>query len=295
MVARKRVKYSVVDAFADSAFKGNPAAVCFLDDDDKRDNAWLQSLAAEFNLSETCFLTPITVSDVHPRFSLRWFTPVAEVDLCGHATLASAHVIFSNSLVDSEVVEFATRSGILTAKRVPLTSEIKDGGEEKESTFFIELDFPVVPTCEVNSATDLSVFSNAVNGATIVDIKATAKDVLVVLSSWESVTKMQPRIDEISKCPCEGLMVTAAASAGSQYDFCSRYFAPNFGINEDPVTGSAHCALAHYWSTKMNKCDFLAYQASSRGGTLNVHLDKEKQRVLLRGKAITVMEGCVLV
>ncbi|XP_013719326.2 uncharacterized isomerase BH0283 [Brassica napus] len=289
MVARKRVKYSVVDAFADSAFKGNPAAVCFLDDDDQRDDAWLQSLAAEFNLSETCFLTPITVSDdqVLPRFSLRWFTPVAEVDLCGHATLASAHVIFSNSLVDSEVVEFATRSGILTAKRVPLT--------EEESTFLIELDFPVVPTCEVNSTTDLSVFSNAVNGATIVDIKATEKDVLVVLSSWESVTELQPRIDEISKCPCEGLMVSAAASAGSQYDFCSRYFAPNFGINEDPVTGSAHCALAHYWSSKMNKCDFLAYQASRRGGTLNVHLDKEKQRVLLRGKAITVMEGCVLV
>ncbi|KAJ4914758.1 Phenazine biosynthesis PhzC/PhzF protein [Raphanus sativus] len=299
MVARKRVKYSVVDAFADSAFKGNPAAVCFLDEDDRRNDVWLQSLAAEFNLSETCFLTPITVSDEHqdvPRFSLRWFTPVAEVDLCGHATLASAHVIFSNSLVDSEVVEFATRSGILTAKRVPLTTELKDGGE-KESTFLIELDFPVVPTCDINSVDDLSVFSNAVNGATIVDIKATQKDVLVVLSSWESVTELQPRIDEISKCPCEGLMVTAAASAaeGSQYDFCSRYFAPNFGINEDPVTGSAHCALAHYWSTKMNKCDFLAYQASSRGGTLNVHLDKEKQRVLLRGKAITVMEGCVLV
>ncbi|CAH8388346.1 unnamed protein product [Eruca vesicaria subsp. sativa] len=292
MVARKRVNYSVVDAFADSAFKGNPAAVCFLDDDDQRDDAWLQSLAAEFNLSETCFLTPITVS----RFSLRWFTPVAEVDLCGHATLASAHVIFSNGLVDSEVVEFATRSGILTAKRVPLTSELKDvEEEEKESTFLIELDFPVVPTCEVNSVTDLSVFSNAVNGASIVDIKATEKDILVVLSSWESVTELQPRIDEISKCPCQGLMVTAAASAGSQYDFCSRYFAPNFGINEDPVTGSAHCALVHYWNTKMNKCDFVAYQASSRGGTLNVHLDKEKQRVLLRGKAITVMEGCVLV
>ncbi|CAF1923568.1 BnaC05g01790D [Brassica napus] len=289
MVARKRVKYFVVDAFADSAFKGNPAAVCFLDDDDQRDDAWLQSLATEFNLSETCFLTPITVSDdqVLPRFSLRWFTPVAEVDLCGHATLASAHVIFTNGLVDSEVVEFATRSGILTAKRVPLT--------EEGSTFLIELDFPVVPTCEVNSTTDLSVFSNAVNGADIVDIKATEKDVLVVLSSWESVTELQPRIDEISKCSCEGLMVSAAASAGSQYDFCSRYFAPKFGINEDPVTGSAHCALAHYWSTKMNKCDFLAYQASSRGGTLNVHLDKEKQRVLLRGKAITVMEGCVLV
>ncbi|ESQ36607.1 hypothetical protein EUTSA_v10008339mg [Eutrema salsugineum] len=295
MAAKKRVNYFVVDAFADSAFKGNPAAVCFLDDDNQRDDAWLQSLATEFNLSETCFLTPISEDRGFPRFRLRWFTPVAEVDLCGHATLASAHVIFSNGLVDSQVVEFATRSGILTATRLPLTSELKDDNEE-EPTFLIELNFPVVPTCEFNSTiSDLSLFSKALNGATIVDVKATEKDILVVLSSWESVTELEPRLDEILKCPCEGMMVTAAASAGSSYDFCSRYFAPKFGINEDPVTGSAHCALAHYWSTKMNKFDFLAYQASSRGGTLKVHLDKEKQRVLLRGKAITVMEGCVLV
>lgn len=185
------------------------------------------------------------------------------MDLCGHATLASAHVLFSNGLVDSEMVEFDTRSGILTAKRVPHTSELKDG-EEEESTFLIELNFPVVPTFEINSIDDLSVFSKAVNGATIVDVKATEKDILVnifskclhfslfffwllrhwnqnwilfdllqlVLSSWESVTELQPRMDEISKCPCEGLMVTAAASAGSPYDFCSRYFAPKFGINE---------------------------------------------------------------
>ncbi|XP_020868081.1 phenazine biosynthesis-like domain-containing protein 2 isoform X2 [Arabidopsis lyrata subsp. lyrata] len=220
MAEKKGVKYFVVDAFAESAFKGNPAAVCFLDDDNdnQRDDAWLQSLAAEFNLSETCFLTPI-IGDF-PRFRLRWFTPVAEVDLCGHATLASAHVLFSTGLIDSETV---------------------------------------------------------------------------VLSSWEAVIELQPRLDEISKCPCEGMMVSAAASAESTYDFCSRYFAPRFGINEDPVTGSAHCALAHYWSLKMNKCDFFAYQASSRGGTLKVHLDKEKQRVLLRGKAVTVMEGYVLV
>ncbi|CAA7056121.1 unnamed protein product [Microthlaspi erraticum] len=294
MADKKRVKYFVADAFADSAFKGNPAAVCFLDEDNQRDDAWLQSLAAEFNISETCFLTPITDGRDFPRFRLRWFTPAAEVDLCGHATLASAHILFSNGLVDSEIVEFATISGILTAKRVPVTSELKDG-EGESTTFLIELNFPVVPTCETNSIDDLSVISKALNGATIVDIKATKRDLLVVLSSWESVTELQPRINEISKCPCEGMIVTAAASAGSPYDFCSRYFAPKVGIDEDPVTGSAHCALAHYWSIKMNKSDFLAYQASSRGGTLKVHLDKEKQRVLLRGKAITVMEGRVLV
>ncbi|EFH65704.1 phenazine biosynthesis PhzC/PhzF family protein [Arabidopsis lyrata subsp. lyrata] len=283
MAEKKGVKYFVVDAFAESAFKGNPAAVCFLDDDNdnQRDDAWLQSLAAEFNLSETCFLTPI-IGDF-PRFRLRWFTPVAEVDLCGHATLASAHVLFSTGLIDSETVKFDTLSGALTAKHLKIDDEI-------------ELDFPLVPTFEVNYIDDdLSLFSKALNGATIVDVKATKKDILVVLSSWEAVIELQPRLDEISKCPCEGMMVSAAASAESTYDFCSRYFAPRFGINEDPVTGSAHCALAHYWSLKMNKCDFFAYQASSRGGTLKVHLDKEKQRVLLRGKAVTVMEGYVLV
>ncbi|CAN8311094.1 unnamed protein product [Cochlearia groenlandica] len=298
MAEKKRVKYFVVDAFTESAFKGNPAAVCLIDDgDDRRDDAWLQSLAAEFNLSETCFLTPITLSDDHrdsPRFLLRWFTPVTEVDLCGHATLASAHVLFSNYLVDSDYVEFSTLSGILKAKRLPLTSPPKES--ESESAFLIELDFPLVPTSEINSCTDLSGISKALNGPDIVDVKATKNDILVVLSSWEAVTKLQPRIDEILKCSCEGLLVTAAAAAAEYpYDFCSRYFAPKTGINEDPVTGSAHCTLAHYWNIKMNKCDFLAYQASSRGGTLKVHLDKEKQRVLLRGRAITIMEGCVLV
>ncbi|KAG7652900.1 Phenazine biosynthesis PhzF protein [Arabidopsis suecica] len=249
MAEKKRVKYFIVDAFAESAFKGNPAAVCFLDDDNERDDAWLQSLAAEFNLSETCFLTPI-IGDF-PRFRLRWFTPVAEVDLCGHATLASAHVLFSTGLIDSETVEFDTLSGALTAKHLKIDDEI-------------ELDFPVVPTFEVNYIDDdLSLFSKALNGAAIVDVKATKKDILVVLSSWEAVIDLKPRLDEISKCPCEGMMVTASASAGSTFDFCSRYFAPRFGINEDPVTGSAHCALAHYWSLKMNKCDFFAYQVLS--------------------------------
>ncbi|EOA23295.1 hypothetical protein CARUB_v10018678mg [Capsella rubella] len=290
MADKKRVvKYFIVDAFAESAFKGNPAAVCFLEDGNERDDdVWLQSLSTEFNISDTCFLTPITLSDRGlPRFCLRWFTPVAEVDLCGHATLASAHILFSTGLIGSETVEFVTRSGILTAKHVK---------NDESSTMSIELDFPIVPTFEVNyTDDDLSLFSKAMNGATIVDVKATEQDILIVLPSWESVVELQPRLEEISKCSCKGMMVSAAASPGSTFDFCSRYFAPRFGINEDPVTGSAHCALAHYWSHKLNKCDFLAYQASSRGGTLKVHLDKEKQRVLLRGKAITVMEGCVLV
>ncbi|XP_020878325.1 uncharacterized protein LOC9308876 [Arabidopsis lyrata subsp. lyrata] len=296
MGKKKTVKYFVVDAFTDSAFKGNPAAVCFLNDDDnsERDDTWLQSLAAEFNISDTCFLTPITGFDA--RFSLRWFTPLAEVDLCGHATLASVHCLFSNGLVDSDMVEFVTRSGILSAKRVSDTSELNDG-DVKGGSFLIELNFPVVTTCDINlSDVSSSMITKALNGATIVDIKATAtNNILVVLPSMESVTELQPRMDDILKCPCDGIIVTAAGSAGSAYDFYSRYFAPKFGVDEDPVCGSAHCALAHYWSLKMNKCDFLAYQASRRSGTIRIHLDKEKQRVLLRGKSVTVMEGHVLV
>ncbi|CAF2141380.1 uncharacterized isomerase BH0283 [Brassica rapa] len=284
---KKGVKYLVVDAFTDSAFKGNPAAVCFLNNE-IRDDAWLQSLAAEFNISQSSFLTPITGFEA--RFGLRWFTPLAEVDLCGHATLASAHCLFSNGLVYSDNVEFVTRSGVLTAKRV-------DDGEAKGGSFLIELNFPVVPTCDINlSDASSSMITKALNGATILDIKATAtNNILVVLPSLESVTELQPVMDDILNCPCDGIIVTAAASPGSAYDFHSRYFAPKLGVNEDPVCGSAHCALAHYWSLKMNKCDFLAHQASRRSGTLEIHLDKEKQRVLLRGKAVTVMEGHVLV
>ncbi|CAN6809047.1 unnamed protein product [Brassica oleracea var. botrytis] len=271
-----------VDAFTESAFKGNQAAVCFLEEDHEKDDSWLQSLAAEFELPLTCFLIPITGSDcLHPRrFHLRWFTSKAET------------------------VEFSTNSGILTAKRV-------DDCEAKGS-FLIEVNFPVITTCEYSS-NDFSMFSKALNGATIVDVRGTTKDklvfqplkgatkststdqIMVVLSSWESVAELQPRTDEIMKCPGKVMIVTAAAPEGSTYDFCSRLFAPKLGLSEDSACGSAHCSLAHYWSLKMNKCDFIAYTASRRSGELKVHYDKEKQRVLLTGKAVTVMNGCVLV
>ncbi|KAJ0250158.1 hypothetical protein HA466_0143440 [Hirschfeldia incana] len=304
---KKPVKYFVVDAFTESAFKGNQAAVCFLEEDHERDDSWLQSLAAEFDLPLTCFLTPITGSDpLHrPRFLLRWFTSVAEMDICGHGTLASAHTLFSNGLVgSSETVEFSTHSGILTAKRV-------DDCEAKES-FLIEMNFPVITTCEYSSD-DFSMFSKALNGATIVDIRGTTKDklvfkplkgatkststdqIMVVLSSWEAVAELQPRTEDIMKYPGKVMIVTAAAPEGSAYDFCSRLFAPKLGLNEDSVCGSAHCALAHYWSLKLNKCDFIAYMASRRSGELKVHYDKSKQRVLLTGKAVTVMNGSILV
>ncbi|KAG7557820.1 Phenazine biosynthesis PhzF protein [Arabidopsis suecica] len=343
MLVKKPVKYFMVNAFSESAFKGNPAVVCFLDGKNETDDSWLQSLASEFNIPLTCFVIPITASNPldPPHFLLRWFTPILEVDLCAHATLASAHTLFSNGLVGSDEVEFVTHSGILTAKRVSKTLKFYDY-EEKES-FLIELDFPVIPTCEYNSS-DISMFSKALNGATIVDVqgtknakiisqafngaaKATSTDkIIVVLPSWESVTELQPRMDDISKCPGKLIIVTAAAPKGSVYDFCSRVFAPKLGVDEvknsslhafsfslgksmnqksllvlgtlflqDSVCGSAHCALAHYWSLKMNKCDFVAYAASHRSGRLKVHYDQEKQRVLLTGKAVTVMRGSILV
>ncbi|XP_021280721.1 uncharacterized protein LOC110413994 isoform X2 [Herrania umbratica] len=299
-MARTSVKYYVVDAFTESAFKGNPAAVCLLEED--RDEQWLQAVAAEFNLSETCYLTRISDSSTHtPRFRLRWFTPVSEVKLCGHATLASAYTLFTTGLVNSNIIEFDTLSGILTAKKGPAVKAPTDVpqiqyGEEHQHCFSVELDFPTVPSTEFNS-TEVSAISKALNGAAIIDIKRTTPfdDLLVVLSSAKSVIELQPQIDDIRRCTGEGIIVSGAAPPESGFDFASRCFFPKYGINEDPVTGSAHCALAPYWSQKLGKCDFIAYQASARSGILSLHLDENNQRVLLRGKAVTVMEGTLMV
>ncbi|KAA8543216.1 hypothetical protein F0562_021289 [Nyssa sinensis] len=274
-MAKKPVKYCVVDAFTDLPFKGNPAAVCWLEEE--RDEEWLQAVAREFNISETCYLTRFTdpESDIqdssnttaNPRFRLRWFTPVAEVKLCGHATLAAAHFLFSSSLVDANIIEFLTLSGVLTAKRVP----------------------------EAPKADPLNL-QNALGGASVMEIKktTTSDDLFVVLSSGKAVADVQPQFDEIKKCPGRGIIVTGLALPGSGFDFISRFFCPNLGVNEDPVCGSAHCALAPYWCQKLGKCDFVAFQASPRGGILNLHLDEKNQRLLLRGKAITVMEDIIL-
>ncbi|XP_047158341.1 uncharacterized isomerase BH0283-like isoform X1 [Vigna umbellata] len=310
-MAKKPVKYTLVDAFTESLFKGNPAAVCLLEED--RDKEWFQAVAAEFNLSVTAYVTRITEShhnlnSLHgtsdnPRFHLRWFTPVTEIELCGHATLASAHTLFSSGLVDTDVIEFVTLSGVLTAKKIQAINITSDSdllkGEAKDG-FYIEVNFPVDPVIEFNFE-ETSQISGALNGASIIDIKKT-KDgddlfviIPVVVESGSAVEELQPQLDAIVKCPGRGIIVSAIAPPGSGFDFCSRFFCPKYGVNEDPVCGGAHCALAPYWSKKLGKCDFNAYQASARGGVLNIHLDEKNQRVLLRGKAVTVMEGCVLV
>ncbi|KAL4654927.1 hypothetical protein ACB092_01G414900 [Castanea dentata] len=300
-MAKLPVKYYVVDAFTDTAFKGNPAAVCLLEEE--RDEKWLQAVAAEFNFAETCYLTRLSGSDSldssNPRFRLRWFTPVAEVKLCGHATLAAAHALFSSGLVNSNIIEFVTLSGILTAKKFQeaKASNISDiQNVESQDCFLIELDFPTIPTTDFNSE-EVSSISNALNGASVIDIKktATSGDLFVVLPSGESVVEILPEFDAIRKCPESGIIATGAAPSGSGFDFYSRAFWPKLGINEDPVTGSAHCALAPYWSKKLGKCDLVAYQASPRSGVLNIHVDEQNQRVLMRGKSVTIMEGSLLV
>lgn len=302
-MAKKLVKYYVVDAFTDSPFKGNPAAVCLLEDD--RDDQWLQSVAAEFNLSETCYLTRLADSEARdsahghgpsvPRFRLRWFTPVTEVKLCGHATIAAAQTLFTSGKIDSDFIEFDTLSGILTAKKVPDDSNIRDGHEAHKG-FVIELNFPADPSTGFNSVEN-SLISKAFGGVFVIDVKMTTNlgYLIVVVPSAKSVEDMQPDFDAIGKLPVGDIIVTGNAPPESGFDFYSRFFAPKLGINEDPVTGSAHCSLASYWNKELGKCDFVAYQASPRGGVLNVHLDEQSQRVLLRGKGFTVMEGTLLV
>ncbi|XP_062086045.1 uncharacterized protein LOC133792142 [Humulus lupulus] len=288
-MAKNPVKYSVVDAFTDSAFKGNPAAVLLLEEE--KDEQWLQSVAAEFNIPDTCYLTRLTSSGSSiPRFHLRWFTPVAEVKLCGHATLAASHALFTSGEVDSNIIEFATLSGILTAKKV-----VERSGTETHKGFFIELNFPTDPLTESVSAEDSILISKALGGAIVVNTRITSLDkIIVVVPSAEDVAELQPDFGALQKCPGMGIVVTGIAPSESGFDFHSRFFCPKFGVNEDPVCGSAHCALAPYWSKELGKCDFVAYQASPRGGVLNIHLDEQNQRVLLQGKAFTVMEGTLL-
>ncbi|GMP91047.1 hypothetical protein CsSME_00041913 [Camellia sinensis var. sinensis] len=294
-MGKKPVKYCVVDAFTDLPFKGNPAAVCLLEEE-RDDYEWFRTVAGEFNLPMVCFLTRITDfesethdsshSSTNARFRLRWFIPATEVKLCGHGTLAASHFLFTSGLVNANRIEFLTLSGVLIAKRVP----------ESQDCFLIELDFPKVPLADFDSA-EVPSISKALGGASVIDLKITTTedDLIVVLPSGKAVTDLLPQFDEIQRCPGRIVIITGPAPPGSGFDFFSRVFGPKMGINEDHVCGSAHCALATYWSKKLGKCDFVAYQASPRGGILNLHLDEKNQRVLLRGKAITEMQSLFVI
>jgi PhzF family phenazine biosynthesis protein len=255
-----------VDAFTAQPFAGNPAAVCVLSD--PQPDGWMQSVAAEMNLSETAFLLKQTKG-----YDLRWFTPTTEVDLCGHATLASAHVLWSEGHLErSAEARFQTRSGLLTAQR---------RGD------WIELNFPAIPTIAAPIPADLS----AALGVAVNEVYESSLGLLVVLDSEATVRNLQPNMALIKSSHEHGVIITSPGD--SEFDFVSRYFVPNFGIDEDPVTGSAHCCLATYWSDRLQKTEFLAYQASARGGVVQVELQDD--RVVLGGQAVTVMRAELLV
>jgi PhzF family phenazine biosynthesis protein len=252
-----------IDAFTDRPFAGNPAAVCLLPEE--RPEAWMQSVAAEMNLSETAFLVWRG-----EEFGLRWFTPAVEVELCGHATLASAHYLWESAhLAPGQTARFRTKSGLLTAV-------LKDG--------MIELDFPATPTeaCEAPRGLLEALGTSAVYTG------KTRFDYLVELESEEAVRNLRPDFSALRKAPVRGVIVTARGGQ-SGYDFVSRFFAPGSGIDEDPVTGSAHCCLGPFWKAKLGQDEFRAFQASARGGEVNVRVAGD--RVKLGGHAVTVMRG----
>ena len=252
-----------VDAFTDQAFAGNPAAVCLMET--AAEEKWMQAIAAEMNLSETAFLYPIA-----DGYNLRWFTPTAEVELCGHATLATAHVLWEeNHLAVDQIARFETKSGTLTAAK-------------KEN--LIELDFPATIEKEATMPEGLS----SVLGSPVKYVGRSNYDYLVELNSDEEVRKLTPDLSALAKLPVRGLIVTAR-SDDPKFDFISRMFAPAVGVPEDPVTGSAHCTLGPYWKWKLNKDKLTAYQASKRGGV--IYLTVNGDRVKLAGHAVTVFSG----
>ncbi|CAO2185014.1 unnamed protein product [Urochloa humidicola] len=294
-MAKRGIQYAVVDAFTAEPFKGNPAAVCLLEDAAKAaDERWMQSVAAEFNLSETAYLLrDSAAAGAAPRFKLRWFTPAAEVELCGHATLASAHFLFSSVLAEHEtLIEFETKSGILTAKKVAAPASTAASGEGK---LFIELDFPMIDLVDCHPA-ELPSIPQALNGACVFSVQksATAGDLIVELSSGKEVADIIPNFHEIKKCSGRGVIVTGPAPSGSGFDFFTRFFCPKFGVDEDPVCGSAHCVLAPYWGGKLGKQRLTAFQASPRSGILYLELEPAGRRVRIQGEAVTVMTGTLL-
>lgn len=256
-----------VDAFTAQPFSGNPAAVYLLPE--AREDRWLQQVASEMNLSETAFL-----QIRRDGFNLRWFTPAIEVALCGHATLASAHILWEEEyLQPDEEARFHTLSGLLIARRK---------GD------WIELDFPARPilTSEVPAGLYEAL------GLTASDVRFAGKnqfDYLVEVLTEEDVRGLKPDFVRLAAIEARGVIVTAQARDGQAYDFVSRFFAPQAGINEDPVTGSAHCCLAPYWSARLGRDTLVGYQASARGGIVRVHCAGE--RVLLGGQAVTVSRG----
>ena len=253
-----------VDAFTSKPFAGNPAAVCVMDE--PRDEHWMQNVAQEMNLSETAFLHP-----EKDGYRLRWFTPTVEVALCGHATIASAHVLYeTGKIARNQQARFHTKSGLLTAD---------------EEVGWIKLDFP---SKEPKPAEPPPHLDKALGNVKMKYVGKNVFDYIVEVESEEVVRSMKPNFTLLELVEARGVMVTARAD-DSKFDFVSRFFAPAAGVLEDPVTGSAHCCLTPYWAAKLNKNEMVGYQASARGGVVKVALRGD--RVWLYGQAVTVLRG----
>jgi predicted PhzF superfamily epimerase YddE/YHI9 len=252
-----------VDAFANRPFGGNPAGVCILAE--PRDERWMQDVAREMNIAETAFLHP-----ENEGYRLRWFTPTVEVALCGHATLASAHVLWEDAhLPAGRQARFHTQSGLLTADR-------RDD--------WIELDFPATPPVAAPAPPGLA----AALRVAARWVGRSKFDYLVEVDSEDAVRGLKPDLFALERIEARGIIVTSRATTAG-YDFVSRFFAPRSGVPEDPATGSAHCALAPFWGERLGRTAMTAYQASARGGVIRVRL--EGDRVVLGGQAVTVLRG----
>jgi len=257
------MRIAQIDAFTDRAFRGNPAAVCLLTAYPEARE--MQILAREMNLSETAFLRPVAEG-----YELRWFTPVMEVDLCGHATLASAHFLWeTGELSDTAEARFHTRSGLLTAV---------------QRDRWIEMDFPAQPPVAAEPPGDLL---RAV-GATPRFVGKNESDWIIEVESAQEVMDLDPDLRRVGEVCERGLIVTSLTRSAS-YDFVSRFFAPAAGVPEDPVTGSAHCCLGPYWSRRLERTELVGFQASARGGVVRMRLLND--RIVLGGQAVTVMRG----
>lgn len=261
-----QIPIAVIDAFTDRVFTGNPAGVCLLEQPLSSDQ--MQSIAMEMNLSETAFVYKTAESSF---FSLRWFTPTLEIDLCGHATLASAFwMLQSGWVTPGEMIHFDTKSGEL---------RVKSDGD------WLIMDFPLIPTY-----TDLHpYFCHELYGYPIVQAAQLKKNWIFELENEQAVRNLTPDLGEIAKHSEEGFIITAKGTG--EYDIVSRFFGPNVGVPEDPVTGFAHCALMDYWNQKTGITQIRAYQASKRGGEL--FLEKHDDRVLIKGQAVGVLDGFI--
>jgi PhzF family phenazine biosynthesis protein len=256
-----------VDAFAEKPFEGNPAGVCLLDED--KPSEWMQSVATEMNLSATAF-----IRSAESAYDLRWFTPVNEIQLCGHGTLASAHILWSQSVVaNGQSIRFQTKGGTLTGN---------------QAGNVIELDFPALPSAPADPPAGLLEALDVEPSF----VGQTKFDRFLVLASEEKVRNLKPDFAALGRIEGMRGVIVTSRSSDPHFDFVSRFFAPALGLNEDPVTGSAHCALAPFWATRLGKSNMTGFQASSRGGIVRVRVNGD--RVVLGGQAITILSGQLL-